>query len=80
MHLMLHASQVGLYPGSSAAGFALVGPGPLLEKALHVDSFFLPQPEGWQDGRLSWILATSMQSFNAGASSAEIVLQTARDS
>ena len=47
-HSTLHASQVYLYPGCDEAGDALVGFGPPLEDAPHVDSFFLVQPEGWQ--------------------------------
>ncbi|BDA48881.1 hypothetical protein COCOBI_12-5640 [Coccomyxa sp. Obi] len=44
-----------LYPGSDEAGGALVGPGPQLEAAPHVKSFFLPQPDDWQGGNLAWI-------------------------
>ncbi|CAL8463257.1 g2791 [Coccomyxa elongata] len=46
--------QAHLYPGSDETGNALVGPGPRLDAAPHVKSFFLPQPDGWQDGNLTW--------------------------
>lgn len=54
-HLILCTSQVGLYPGLDVAGDDLVGPGPRLEDAPHVNSFFLPEPDGWQDGDFTWI-------------------------
>ncbi|CAL8466176.1 g5712 [Coccomyxa elongata] len=51
----LPSLEVSMYPGSDEAGNALVGPGPLLEAASHVNNFFLPQPDGWQNGDLTWI-------------------------
>lgn len=53
--LMLRTVQVGLYPGLDAAGDDLVGPGPELEQAPHVKSFFLPEPDGWKQRQVNWI-------------------------
>ena len=52
---MLYAFQVNLYPGPHKEWKAMVGPGPQLDAAPHVKSFFLPRPDGWQDPWLSWI-------------------------
>lgn len=51
----VHTSQVNMYLGPDEAGNALVGAGPRLEEAPHVECFFLPQPDGWQNGELTWL-------------------------
>ncbi|BDA51057.1 hypothetical protein COCOBI_17-2770 [Coccomyxa sp. Obi] len=46
---------VNMFPGSDEAGGDGVGHGPQLEEAPHVKTFFLPEPDGWQNGGLAWI-------------------------
>ena len=49
-----YTSQVNLYPVTDKAWKELLGPGPPLEDAPHVKSFFLPEPEGWQEVLTTW--------------------------